>query len=158
MSATPSASVLSDLTLSITEEIRVKAPIDVTFTSLLEQLGPYSERHDGSPMLMVLEPWPGGRWYRDLGCGNGHFWASVQAIKKPTLLEFAGPLMMSYPVANNVQYRLSEENGVTVIKFRHTAFGVIEEEHRKGMPDGWAHIHECARKRAEAGLAKSAVQ
>jgi hypothetical protein len=107
-------------------------------------------------MSMVLEPWPGGRWYRDLGEGNGHFWANVQAIKRPTLLELAGPLMMSYPVANNVQYRLSEENGVTVIKFRHSGFGLIQEEHRKGVVTGWSYIHEGLRKRAESSNSRSA--
>ncbi len=28
---------------------------------------------------------------------------------------------MSYPVVSNVQYRLTEENGVTLIKFHHKA-------------------------------------
>ena len=55
---------------------------------------------------MMLEPWPGGRWFRDLGNGNGHFWGQVQAIKAPALLEITGPLMMSFAVASNVQYRL----------------------------------------------------
>ena len=155
---TVDTSVLEDLTLTVTQEIRVKASLENTFAALLEHLGPYSERPDGTPMSMVLEPWPGGRWYRDLGEGNGHFWANVQAIKRPTLLELAGPLMMSYPVANNVQYRLSEENGVTVIKFRHSGFGLIQEEHRKGVVTGWSYIHEGLRKRAESGRSKSAVQ
>ena len=90
------------------------------------------------PMPMKLEPWPGGRWYRDLGNNNGHFWGHVQAIKRPTLLEIAGPLFMSHPVANNVQYRLSEADGVTMIKFRHSGFGLIPErpqarrDHRLG--------------------------
>ncbi len=56
---------------------------------------------------------------------------------------------MSQPVANNVQYRLSEENGVTVIKFRHQGFGLIQDEHRKGVTGGWGHMHEQVRKRAE---------
>jgi hypothetical protein len=158
MTATASASILDDLTLSVTQEIRVKAPIDVTFAALLDQLGPFNETPDGKPMHMKLEPWPGGRWFRDLGDGNGHFWASVQAIKKPTLLEFAGPLMMSYPVANNLQYRLSEENGVTLIKFRHSGFGLILSEHKTAVVTGWTYIHECVRKRAESGRSKSAVQ
>lgn len=144
------APTFDDLILSVTQEIRVNAPIDVTFTVLIEHLGPYSEKPDGTPMSMVLEAWPGGRWFRDLGDGNGHFWANVQAIKRPTLLELAGPLMMSHPVANNVQYRLSEENGVTVIKFRHSGFGLIQEEHKKGVVTGWSYIHEGLRKRAEA--------
>jgi hypothetical protein len=141
---------IEDLTLSITEEIHVRAPLDVTFAALLEQLGPFNETAEDRPMPMKLEPWPGGRWYRDLGDNNGHFWAVVQAIKRPTLLEFAGPLFMSYPAVCNVQYRLSEVDGGTLIHFRHSALGLIEEDHRKGATKGWRHIHEGVRKRSEA--------
>ncbi len=89
---------LENLTLTINQEIHVQAPLDVTFAALLEQLGPGNETPDGKSLNMKIEAWPGGRWYRDLGDGNGHFWANVQAIKRPTLLEFAGPLFASFPV------------------------------------------------------------
>jgi len=101
-------------------------------------------------MNMKIEAWPGGRWYRDLGDGNGHFWGNVQAIKRPTLLEICGPLFMSYPVVSNLQYRLSEVDGGTLIKFRHTALGMIEEQHRQGIGKGWGYSHAMLRKRAEA--------
>jgi len=140
-----------DLTLNITEEIHVRATLEATFAALLEQLGPCNEGPNIGPMPMKLEPWPGGRWYRDLGDGNGHFWAVVQAIKRPTLLEFAGPLFLSYPVISNVQYRLSQADGGTLIKFRHAALGFIPDGQRAGMTKGWSHIHECTRKRAESG-------
>jgi hypothetical protein len=138
------------LTLKVEQEIRVNAPIDVTFAALLEELGPSSNRPDGTPMNMKIEPVPGGRWYRDLGDGNGHYWATVQSIKRPTLLEFCGPLFMSQPVANNVIYRLSQEGDETIIKFCHSGFGLIQEDHRKGVVGGWSHLHENARKRAES--------
>src|ERR1700726_1120585 len=121
---------LENLTLAINQEIHVQAPLDVTFAALLEQLGPGNETPDGKSLNMKIEPWPGGRWFRDLGDNNGHFWAHVQAIKRPTLLEFSGPLFMSYPGISNVQYRLSEEPGGTLIKFHHTALGLIEDQHR----------------------------
>src|SRR5579859_1631182 len=143
---------VEDLTLSIAEEIHVRASIEKTFESLLQQLGPLNEVPEKWPMPMKLEAWPGGRWYRELGDGNGHFWAHVQAIKRHTLLEFAGPLFMSYPVSSNLQYRLSEEPGGTLIKFRHLALGLIEDEHRKGVVKGWATIH--ARVKAAAERAK----
>jgi hypothetical protein len=73
----PTAQRIEDLTLNVTEEIHVRAPLDVTFTALLEQLGPHNEVNEGTPMPMKIEPWPGGRWYRDLGDGNGHFWGHV---------------------------------------------------------------------------------
>ena len=141
---------IEDLTLSIMEEIHVRASIDKTFEALLEQLGPLNEVPEKGPMPMKLEAWPGGRWYRELGDGNGHFWAHVQAIKRPTLLEFAGPLFMSYPVSSNLQYRLTEEPGGTLIKFRHLALGLIEEDHRKGVVRGWASIHARVKAAAEA--------
>ena len=49
----------------------------------------------------------------------------VQAIKRPTLLEIAGPLMMSFAVASNVQYRLKDVDGGTLITLRHTALGLF---------------------------------
>jgi len=140
---------IEEMTLNITQEIRVRAPLATTFAALLEQLGSGNEHPDGTPIPMKLEAWPGGRWFRDLGDGNGHFWGNVQAIKRNTLLEISGPLFMSYPVANNVQYRLSEEGGETVIRFRHSGFGLIEEAHRKNVSTGWSYIHEQAKKRAE---------
>src|SRR3984893_3568636 len=143
------ATRIEDLTLGITEEIRVRAPLEATFAALLEQLGPFNETTEAKPMPMKLEAWPGGRWYRDLGDNNGHFWGVVQAIKRPTLLEITGPLFMSYPVVSNLQYRLSEESGGTLIKFHHLGFGLIADEHRQGVVKGWTHIHERIRVRAE---------
>ena len=146
---------IEDLTLSVTEEIHVRESIDKTFESLLEQLGPLNEVPEKGPMPMKLEAWPGGRWYRELGNGNGHFWAHVQAIKRPTSLELCGPLFMSYPVSSNLQYRLSEEAGGTLIKFQHLALGLIEEDHRKGVVVGWSSIHARVKEMAEGGRSKS---
>jgi len=141
---------IEDLTLNVTQEIHVRASLEATFAALLEQLGPHNDTPDGKPMPMKIEPWPGGRWYRDLGGENGHFWGHVQAIKRPALLEITGPLFMSYPVVSNVQYRLSEADGGTLITFHHTALGLIQEDHRAGVGKGWTHINEGVRKRAEA--------
>ena len=148
--SSPAPSMLDNLTLNITQEIRVRASLDATFAALLEQLGPYNEVGDDKPMPMVLEAWPGGRWFRDLGNGDGHYWGTVQAIKKPALLEICGPLFMSHPVANNLQYRLSEEQGGTLIKFHHSGFGLLVESDRN-VKDGWKYIHERVVRRAEAG-------
>ena len=140
---------LEATTIHIAEEIEVRAPIGVTFAALLDQLGPYNETQQDTPMPMKLEAWPGGRWYRDLGENNGHYWGTVQAIKKPALLEISGPLFMSNPVITNLQYRLKESAGVTIISFRHQSFGLILEEYRS-VKNGWNYIHEKVRQRAEA--------
>ncbi|MGA2536709.1 MAG: SRPBCC domain-containing protein [Terracidiphilus sp.] len=141
---------IENLTLTINQEIFVNASLEVTFDALLEQIGPRNERADGVPMPMVIEPWPGGRWYRDLGDNNGHLWAHVQAIKRPALLEFTGPLFASYPFVSNVQYRLTDADGGTKIAFRHKALGFIQDDHRNGVQKGWASMLDRTRKAAEA--------
>jgi uncharacterized protein YndB with AHSA1/START domain len=101
-------------------------------------------------MPMKLEPWPGGRWFRDLGNGTGHWWGNVQAIKPPSLLEISGPLFMSYPAISNVQYRLSEENGVTKLKFAHRASGWMPAEITEGVHLGWENIIAMVRERVHS--------
>jgi hypothetical protein len=151
MSAVPTLPGIEGLTLNMTQEIQVKASLEDTFEAILEQIGPGNDTMDGTPMPMKIEPWPGGRWFRDLGDNNGHFWGHVQAIKRPTLLEIWGPLFMSYGAVSNVQYRLSEANGGTLIKFHHKAFGPIQEEHRQNVSKGWGHTLSRIRGRAEKG-------
>ena len=148
MSISPTIPGIESLTLNITQEIHVNASVQTTFEALLEQIGPENESERGK-MPMKIEPWPGGRWFRDLGDGNGHLWGHVQAIKRPTLLEITGPLFMSNAVVSNVQYRLSAENGETIIRFHHKAFGVIQEEHRKGVGPGWTNVNRRIKERAE---------
>jgi len=144
------AQKIEDFTLTVTLETHVRAGIDATFAALLDQVGPLNQTPEGVMLKMKLEDWPGGRWYRDLGDGNGHFWGNVQAIKRPKLLEICGPLFASYPLVSNLQYRLSEEKGGTLIKFRHTAFGFMEEEHKAGVTRGWTALLERVRAQAEA--------
>ena len=141
---------IENYTLTVTQEIQVRASLAATFAALLEEMGPENRNGEGQPMPMIIEPWPGGRWFRDLGNGNGHFWGNVQAIKRPTLLEFAGPLFASFPFVCNVQYRLSEADGGTLITFRHSALGFVSEDHKAGMNKGWASMHERVRRQAEA--------
>jgi len=142
------AQAIDNLSLNVTQEIHVRASLDATFAALLEEIGPHNMA-DGKPMPMKIEPWPGGRWYRDLSDNNGHFWGHVQAIKRPTLLEIYGPLFMSYPSVSNLQYRLSKVDGGTLIKFRHKALGLLPDELRKNVSMGWSSLNERIRAQAE---------
>lgn len=142
---------LDNLTLSITQELHIQAPLEAAFDAILEQMGPGNETPDGKPLSMKLEAWPGGRWFRDLGNQDGHLWGHVQAIKRPTLVEITGPLFMSAAVLSNVQYRLAPDTvrGGTIIAFRHTALGLVSNEFRDGMVRGWTPLFERIRRQAE---------
>ena len=57
--------------------------------------------------------------------------------------------MISAPVMSNIQYRLKEVDGGTLIVFRHTALGFLPDEYRQGMDDGWQPLLDRIRKQAE---------
>jgi uncharacterized protein YndB with AHSA1/START domain len=135
--------------LEICKEIEIAAPIEMAFEAVLEELGPECQMPGDKPFPMKIEPWPGGRWYRDLGNNAGHFWGHVQVIKPPTLLEICGPLMISSPTANHLQYRLKVEGSGTRLVFIHRATGMIPAEHRDGFPEGWGYWVNRIRELAE---------
>ena len=136
MAATVKEGVLQ--AFEIIKEEEIAAPIEIVFETILEQMGPLNSTPE-KPMPMVLEAWPGGRWYRDLGNNTGHFWGTVQAIKTPSLLEISGPLFMSNPAVSNLQYRLTEENGVTRMRFAHRAMGWMDGQ-EGGVDAGWNQL------------------
>jgi len=135
-------------TFEIVKQEQIAAPIEIVFETILEQMGPLNSVPDRGPMPMKLEAWPGGRWFRDLGNDAGHFWGVVQAIKPPSLLEICGPLFMSMPAISNLQYRLTEENGVTQLRFVHRAMGWIGES-AQGVDAGWTDLTTRIRTAAE---------
>lgn len=136
-------------TVEIKKMTDIAAPIEIAFEAMLEELGPESQMMDGTAMPFKLEAWPGGRWFRDLGNNTGHLWGQVQVIKPPTLLEICGPLMMSYPAVNHIQYRFTAQGSGTRLAFVHRGMGSISPEHREGMPKGWGHWMDKIRARAE---------
>ncbi|MDQ2833480.1 MAG: SRPBCC domain-containing protein [Acidobacteriota bacterium] len=141
MPATIKEGVLS--AFEIIKEEEIAAPIEIVFETILEQMGPLNATPE-KPMPMVLEAWPGGRWFRDLGNNTGHFWGTVQAIKAPSLLEIWGPLFMSNPAVSNLQYRLTEENGITRMRLLHRAMGWVGETERS-VDGGWNQLIERIR-------------
>jgi hypothetical protein len=138
-----------ELTLDVSQEIEIRAPVGDAFRSLLKRLAEENTTPDGTPLSLILEPWPGGRWFRDLGDKQGHLWGFVQVIKSPTLLEITGPMFMSYPAAGHLQFRLSPISGGTLLALRHRVLGLIDEGHRRGVETGWQHLLKTVKESAE---------
>jgi hypothetical protein len=52
-------------------------------------------------------------------------------------------------LTSNLQYRLMEVEGGTLIAFQHLALGFIQDDHRKGVAAGWKPLLERIRAAAE---------
>jgi uncharacterized protein YndB with AHSA1/START domain len=127
-------------TFEFSKSVEIAAPIEITWEATLLELGPEGQMPDGKPFPFKFEPWPGGRWYRDLGDNAGHLWGHVQVIKPPKLLEILGPMPVSFPATNHVQYRLTPEGeDVTRLKLTHRAFGYMPKDFLAGMDEGWEY-------------------
>jgi hypothetical protein len=137
---------LKDITLDVEQHIDVKAAIGDVFKGVLHRFGEGSTSPAGDSMQMILEPWAGGRWFRDRGEGVGHLWGHVQVIKPPTLLELSGPMFMSYPAVNHVEVRLEPIAGGTKVTLHHRGIGLFDKAHLEGVGRGWGHYLENIKK------------
>ncbi len=131
---------IEDLMLDTTQSIDIQADIGEVFRSALHRLGDGFTNPQGESLQMTMEPWPGGRWFRDRGNGVGHLWGHVQVIKAPVLLELSGPLFMSYPALNHIEVKLEQRQGGTHVELRHRAIGLIDPTHRQGVTTGWKNL------------------
>lgn len=128
---------IEDLTLDIEQSVEVNGSADEVFKSVLHRLGEGNTAPNGESLDLQIEPFAGGRWFRNRKDGVQHLWAHVQVIKPPVLLEFSGPLFMSYPVINHIEVKLEPVGEKTKVTLRHRAVGMIDPAHREGFGQGW---------------------
>ena len=128
------------MTLDLEQSVEMKADIGDVFKRVLYRFGEGNAMPNGESLNLVLEEWAGGRWFRDRGNGIQHLWGHVQVIKPPTLIELSGPLFMSYPALNHIEIKLEKNSTGTKVSLRHRAIGMIEQEHREGVSEGWKNM------------------
>ncbi len=141
---------MDELNLDVAQQIEISAAPGDVFKNLISRLTDQSVTPDNRSMPMVLEEWPGGRWFRDLGSGQGHLWGFVQVIKPPTLLEIHGPMFMSYAAVGHVQFRVTPIAGGCELSLRHRILGEVDEQHQAGLTLGWRANLEDVKRMSES--------
>ena len=131
---------LDEMTLDVSQSVVIGAGLEEVFEKMLYRLGEGNTTPNGDSLNLQIEPFAGGRWFRDRGEGIQHLWGHVQAIKAPVLLEMSGPMFMSYPAINHVEVKLEPAPDGTKITLRHRALGMIDPAHREGVSHGWQHM------------------
>lgn len=142
---------LDQAVIEFSQEIEIEAPPADVFEGMLHRL---TDAHRGGPdgplLPLELERRPGGRYFRNLGEDTGHLWGFVQSYRPPTLLEIIGPLFMSYAVSGHMIFRFEAVGDGTLLSFRYSAFGLIEDGHRTGIMAGFAAMLADVKKNVEA--------
>ena len=136
---------VEDLTLDVEQHVDVQGSLDEVFKSVLYRFGEGNRRPDGESLQLQIEPFAGGRWFRDRGEGVQHLWGHVQVIKPPVLLELSGPMFMSYPAVNHIEIKLDPIDDGTRVTLRHRAIGMIDPAHREGVTTGWKYMLDAVK-------------
>jgi len=136
---------LEDMTLDVEQTVDVQGALEDVFKSVLYRFGEGNRTPDGTPLNLEIEPFAGGRWFRDRGEGIQHLWGHVQVIKPPTLLELSGPMFMSYPAINHVEIKLDQIPDGTRLTLRHRAIGMLDPAHKEGVKTGWGKMLDAVK-------------
>ena len=136
---------IEDITLDVEQQVDVQGTLDDVFKSVLYRFGEGNVRPDGESMQLQIEPFAGGRWFRDRGEGIQHLWGHVQVIKPPVLLELSGPMFMSYPAINHIEIKLDQIADGTRVTLRHRAIGLLDPAHKEGVKTGWGFFLDAVK-------------
>jgi DNA-binding transcriptional ArsR family regulator/uncharacterized protein YndB with AHSA1/START domain len=127
----------------IEQEVLIRAPRARVFDALTRDIAQwwiFRLMQEGS--TLVLEPRVGGRFFEDLGDGQGALWGIVQHIKRPEVLRLNGALgMMRDPVVSVYTYELVEtEDGATRLKLTHRVAGEPAPHAEENYRGGWGKL------------------
>ena len=126
----------------------MKIPIDVTklsryyvatYMEVIMAVDDLTNPQDES-LQMILEQWPGGRWFRDRGNGIGHLWGHVQGDHAARAAGIERLSVHGVPGGESYRSEARAAAGGIHVDFRHRAIGFIDPAHRQGVTTGWKHM------------------
>ena len=137
----PALSKAGQYSYQIEQEVLVRASRDQVFDALTRDIGKWwAFRIADKGSELTLEPRVGGRFFEDLGNGEGALWGTVMYIRRPEKIRLNGPLGISAPVVSNYIYELVEADGGTLLKLSHRIFGDVDAKVEESHRTGWGKL------------------
>ena len=126
-------------TLDVANDVTIDAPRTRVWDAVT-RMGEWWPHRFRAGTRVGFEPVVGGRFYEDWGDGAGALYGTVTKITPFEHLSVTGPMGMGGPVVGVWSLDLVEQDGRTVLKFSHRAFGDIDEETRAAYTSGWTEV------------------
>ena len=120
----------------------MRASLEATFDALLEQMGPSNETPDGKPCRCASNRSPAAAGSGISATATVTSGGTCRRSSARRSSRIVGPLFMSSPVISNLQCRLTQVDGGTLIAFQHSAFGFVPDQHREGLGQGWQALFD----------------
>ena len=127
--------------LDIVDEVTVAAPREKVFDALC-RIGDWWPHKFVESGRVHFEPVIGGRLWEESDEG-GTLYATVSSMRRPSSIQYIGPMGMSGPVTSVISFELEERDGGTLVRESHRAFGDIDEDTRQAYTSGWREVLEA---------------
>lgn len=129
-------------TLDIVDEVTVAVPREKVFDALC-RIGDWWPHKFMEGARVHFEPVVGGRFWEEWPEDSGALYATVTSIRRPSSIQYSGPMGMSGPVTSVISFELEERGGGTLVRKTHRAFGDIDEDTRQSYTSGWREVLEA---------------
>lgn len=139
----------------IEEEITVEADRDRVFTALTDDIGQWfwcGEKNEQPPVK--LEPWAGGRFYREWDGGASELYGIVELVSPGKALRLNGSIGGTRAIASLTTIKLEESDGATVVSMTHRMAGELAEEDMVDYKAGWADELSSMKRYVETGVGR----
>jgi uncharacterized protein YndB with AHSA1/START domain len=87
----------------------------------------------------IIEPQVGGRWMQEWDNGGALF-GNFTVWDPPKLLCVTGPLAMTRPAYNLLEFQFDAADTGTQVTIRHEAFGTFEADTAEMYANGWREL------------------
>ena len=116
-------------------EIRIEAPVDVVWRSLVEDVGAWWPHSFSDEPRISMEPWVGGRFIEEWDGGSA-LYALVTHMVTGARLTVSGAMGMRGARQYVKTYELAADGESTVVTTTASMLGDIDDELRTGYRDG----------------------
>ena len=143
--------------MDIQFKVDIKATPQRVWQALVEEANSWwpSRYYLGeAPRGFVLEGRVGGRVYEDWGGGQGLLWSTVIAVQHGKLLQIVGDAAPENggPCRTISTFVLQPDGDATVIRFRNSTTGKVDEKTLKNLDTEWTILLEdCFKPYVEEG-------
>jgi uncharacterized protein YndB with AHSA1/START domain len=138
----------SPVAFDVQAEVRIDAPTDVVWRSLIEDIGTWWPHSFSDDPRISLEPFVGGRFMEEWD-GGGALYALVTHLVQGERLTVSGAMGMSGARQYVKTYRLESDGDGTVVRTVASTLGDIPDEMREGYRTGGIEVLDALKTHAE---------
>lgn len=140
------------ISMDVSASVDLRAPRENVFRFYVNHIDRWLRGYpEGQGLDLIMEPYAGGRVYRDLPGGASVWWGTMQIYRPPERIDFAGPLFVDGPSLSHVRTDFLElDERTTRVRVHHRTMGETPA-HPELAHSAWTfHLENLAKRAVEA--------